>query len=61
MASAIFNMISDIAMLFVPTYLVWNLQMSIQRKIGISLIFGTGTLSDIPFLAWFPVYDLEAH
>ena len=48
MASAIFNMVSDIAMLSVPIYLIWNLQMSVQRKIGLSLIFGTGTLSVLP-------------
>ena len=44
LASASFNMISDIAMLSVPIYLIWNLQMSTQRKIGVSLIFGTGAL-----------------
>lgn len=44
LASAIFNMVSDIAMLSVPIYLIWNLQMSVQRKIGLSLIFGTGSL-----------------
>ena len=38
-------MVSDIAMLSVPIYLIWNLQMSVRRKIGISLIFGTGGLS----------------
>ena len=42
--SAIFNTISDIAMLSVPLYLVWNLQMSLRRKIGISFIFCTGGL-----------------
>ncbi|KAI4223007.1 MAG: hypothetical protein L6R36_005741 [Xanthoria steineri] len=31
-ASAVFNTVSDIAMLSVPIYLVWNLQMSIRRK-----------------------------
>ena len=42
--SAIFNTISDIAMLGVPIYLVWSLQMSIRRKVGISFIFCTGGL-----------------
>lgn len=45
LASCSFNMVSDIAMLSVPIYLIWNLQMSTQRKIGVSLIFGTGALS----------------
>ena len=43
-ASAAFNIISDISMLSVPIYLIWNLQMSVRRKIGVSLIFGTGGL-----------------
>lgn len=38
-------MISDIAMLSVPVYLIWNLQMSVQRKIGVSSVFATGGLS----------------
>ena len=37
-------MISDIAMLSVPMYLIWNLQMSVRRKIGISAVFATGGL-----------------
>ena len=45
LASASFNVVSDIAMLSVPIYLIWNLQMSVQRKIGISAIFATGALS----------------
>ena len=43
-ASGAFNLFSDIGMLAVPIYLVWNLQMSIRRKIGISAIFCTGGL-----------------
>jgi len=41
---AIFNMLSDIAMLSVPIYLIWRLQISRRRKIGISAIFLTGGL-----------------
>ncbi len=44
LASACFNMISDIAMLSVPIYMVWHLQISTQRKLGISAIFSTGSL-----------------
>ena len=43
-ASAAFNMISDIAMLSVPIFLIWKLQMSYRRKLGVSLIFGVGGL-----------------
>ena len=48
LASAIFNMLSDIAMLSVPIYLIWNLQMSTRRKIGVSVIFLTGGLQVFP-------------
>ena len=44
LASAIFNTVSDIAMLSVPLYLIWNLQMSVRRKVGVSMIFLTGAL-----------------
>ena len=44
-ASSSFNMVSDIAMLSVPVYTIWKLQMSKRRKIGISAIFLTGGLS----------------
>ena len=44
-ASSCFNMVSDIAMLSVPVYTIWKLQISRRRKIGISAIFLTGGLS----------------
>lgn len=44
LAPAVFNMISDIAMLSVPVYLIWSLQMSLRRKVGVSALFGTGLL-----------------
>lgn len=43
--SAAFNIVSDSIMLTVPIYLIWTLQMSIRRKIGVSAIFATGVLS----------------
>ena len=43
-ASAIFNVISEFLMLTVPIFLIWNLQMSVRRKVGISAIFLTGGL-----------------
>ena len=42
--SSVFNLLSDIAMLSVPIYLVWSLQMSVRRKIGVSAIFCVGGL-----------------
>lgn len=44
LASAIFNMLSDMAMLSVPVYLIWSLQMSTRRKIGACAVFLTGGL-----------------
>lgn len=44
LASAIFNFLSDIAMLSVPVFLIWRLQMSVRRKIGTIGIFCTGGL-----------------
>lgn len=43
-ASGSFNLISDVLMLSIPIYLVWNLQMGVRRKVGISAIFGIGGL-----------------
>ncbi|KAL9594265.1 MAG: hypothetical protein Q9219_007128 [cf. Caloplaca sp. 3 TL-2023] len=40
--SATFNTGSDVAMLSVLIHMVWKLQMSTRRKMGISAIFGTG-------------------
>ncbi|KAL8685611.1 MAG: hypothetical protein Q9224_005750, partial [Gallowayella concinna] len=42
--SATFNTVSDVLMLSIPTYMIWKLQMSTKRKMGISAIFGTGAL-----------------
>lgn len=42
--SATFNSASDLVMLSVPLHIIWKLQMSTKRKIGISAIFGTGLL-----------------
>jgi len=44
LAAGVFNFISDIAMLSVPVFLIWSLQMSSRRKVGVSAIFCTGIL-----------------
>jgi len=50
-------MLSDIAMLSVPIYLIWRLQISRRRKIGISAIFLTGGL----YVARFPTAPFHTH
>lgn len=39
---AVANMIVDGTIVFLPIPVVWNLQMSVKRKIGISCLFGLG-------------------
>ena len=39
-----FNVISDVIILVLPLAKVWRLQMSMRRKLGISLIFSTGVM-----------------
>ena len=39
-----FNVISDLIILVLPLAKVWRLQMSMRRKLGISLIFSTGLM-----------------
>jgi hypothetical protein len=38
------NLVSDIMLLVLPIYFVLQLQMSLNRKIGISAIFASGLL-----------------
>ncbi|TVY15619.1 hypothetical protein LARI1_G005456 [Lachnellula arida] len=45
LVTAIFNCTSDVLMLFFPLFSVWNLRMSMKRKIGISAIFLVGLLA----------------
>ena len=42
--TAAFNVISDVIIFVLPLNKIWRLQMSLKRKIGISLIFSTGLL-----------------
>ncbi|KAI1746006.1 hypothetical protein F4680DRAFT_400001 [Xylaria scruposa] len=46
-ATAAFNVLSDIFILILPQRVVWRLQMTTKRKIGISLIFAVGILTCI--------------
>ena len=46
-SSAVFNTFSDVAMLAVPVFVVWRLQMSRNRKLGATAIFGFGAFATI--------------
>ena len=41
-SSAAFNTVSDVTMLTVPILVIWKLQMTRKRKLGVSIIFGAG-------------------
>ena len=43
-SSAAFNVYSDLAMLFVPLWRIWHLNMSKAQRLGISTVFLTGGL-----------------
>lgn len=44
MASGIFNVLSDFAILLLPAIPIWRLQMPLKRKMMIGLVFWTGLL-----------------
>lgn len=44
LTSASVQVISDLTMFILPQRIIWNLQMSWPKKIGISIIFGVGIL-----------------
>ena len=43
--SASVQVISDFAMFLLPQRIIWSLQMTCRKKLGISVIFGAGVLS----------------
>ncbi len=43
-ASGVFNVLSDFAILVLPMPTLWNLQMSLRRKLLIMGVFATGFL-----------------
>ena len=43
-ASATFNVLSDVAMYSAPLWKIWHLQLSSSRKLGMSAVFATGGL-----------------
>lgn len=42
--SGVFNVLSDFAILIIPMPVLWNLQMSLERKIMTMGVFATGFL-----------------
>ena len=44
LTSATVQVISDLAMFLLPQRLIWSLQMSLQRKLGVSVMFSVGIL-----------------
>ena len=44
LSGSIFNMITDIMVLSLPLPTVWNLQISVKKKIGLSFVFLLGSL-----------------
>lgn len=50
LAEAIINMLSDIAIITLPIPMVWQLQMTLRRKLIITTIFGLGSMY-VPILA----------
>lgn len=51
--SAVFNLVLDILILLLPQQVIWTLQLTKSKKIGISFIFGVGILC-VPSLASIP-------
>ncbi|KAH0436387.1 hypothetical protein CcaCcLH18_04407 [Colletotrichum camelliae] len=47
LTSASVQVATDIVMVLLPQRIIWGLQMNLQRKIGISIIFGVGVLASI--------------
>jgi hypothetical protein len=46
-ATAAFNVFADLLILLLPQKIIWNLQMGMSRKIGISLVFSMGVLATV--------------
>ncbi|KAI1428898.1 hypothetical protein F5Y12DRAFT_639887 [Xylaria sp. FL1777] len=44
-SNATLNLVSDIIILALPQRLIWNLKMSRQKKIGVSLVFAVGVIA----------------
>ncbi|KAI1187546.1 hypothetical protein F5B17DRAFT_453045 [Nemania serpens] len=45
--SAAIHFVSDVVILFLPQRVIWNLHMSLRKKVGVSFIFSLGVLACI--------------
>ena len=57
LVAATFNMVSDFAILIIPIYTVYTLQMKKNKKLATLAIFAVGLLwvsLDLPFLLLYP-------
>lgn len=43
-SSAVMNLLSDIIIIALAQKIIWGLQMSLRKKLGVSIIFATGIL-----------------
>lgn len=41
-STAFYNIVSDISILLLPVLTVWRMSIPMKKKVGISLLFGTG-------------------
>ena len=42
--ASLINVLSDLAMLIIPMFAVWDLHMPVQRKLRLSVVFAVGTM-----------------
>jgi len=44
LGSGIIYLVTDVIMFFMPQHLIWSLQLSWKKKLGVSIVFGLGLL-----------------
>lgn len=42
--ASVINVVSDLVILIIPITVIWNLQMSMEKKVRLSALFAVGTL-----------------
>ncbi|KAI1174365.1 hypothetical protein F4777DRAFT_554246 [Nemania sp. FL0916] len=50
LSTSAFNLISDVLILLIPQRVIWKLNMSTKRKIGVSVVFAIGVLACVASL-----------
>ena len=56
LSSAVLDLASDIAVLILPQMIIWSLQMSTQKKLGVSVLFTMGILYVPPPPSFLPTF-----